>query len=93
MLTLFAPSLQGTLRFPNSPEGRQALLQALRHHRPHLVVLEPTGPYHFPLLELLLEAGLPVAVVNPQQAAAFRQASHQESPSPPGESFTQWARG
>lgn len=74
-LALLAPSLQRTLRFPNTPEGRQALLQALRHHQPHLVVLEPTGPYHFPLLELLLEAGLPVAAVNPHQAAAFRQAS------------------
>ncbi len=36
------------LRFPNTPEGRQALLAALAHLRPTWVALEPTGAYHLP---------------------------------------------
>ncbi|AMA76337.1 DNA-binding protein (plasmid) [Thermus parvatiensis] len=62
------------LRFPNTPEGRQALLAALAHHNPAWVALEPTGPYHLPLLRLLAEKGLPVALVNPYHLAAFRKA-------------------
>ncbi len=53
------------LRFPNTPEGRQALLAALAHLRPTWVALEPTGAYHLPLLKLLAEKGLQVALVNP----------------------------
>ena len=49
------------LRFPNTPEGRQALLAALAHHRPTWVALEPTGAYHLPLLQLLAEKGLQIS--------------------------------
>jgi transposase len=63
------------LRFPNTPEGRQALLAALAHHRPTWVALEPTGAYHLPLLQLLAEKGLQVALVNPYHLAAFRRAT------------------
>jgi transposase len=63
------------LRFPNTPEGRQALLAALAHHRPAWVALEPTGAYHLPLLKLLAEKGLQVALVNPYHLAAFRRAA------------------
>jgi transposase len=41
---------------------------------PTLVVLEATGTYHRPLLTALIAAGIPTAVVNPAQVAAFRQA-------------------
>jgi transposase len=61
--------------FPNTPEGRQALLAALAHHRPTWVALEPTGAYHLPLLQLLAEKGLQVALVNPYHLAAFRRAT------------------
>lgn len=61
-------------RFPNTPEGRQALLAALAHLRPAWVALEPTGAYHLPLLKLLAEKGLQVALVNPYHLAAFRKA-------------------
>jgi transposase len=63
------------LRFPNTPEGRQALLAALAHHRPTWVALEPTGAYHLPLLQLLAEKGLQIALVNPYHLAAFRRAT------------------
>ncbi|MFZ8813213.1 MAG: IS110 family transposase [Thermus aquaticus] len=63
------------LRFPNTPEGRWALLAALAHHRPTWVALEPTGAYHLPLLQLLAEKGLQVALVNPYHLAAFRRAT------------------
>ena len=53
------------LRFPNTPEGRKALLAALAHLRPAWVALEPTGAYHLPLLKLLAENRLQVALVNP----------------------------
>ena len=62
------------LRFPNSPEGRQALLAALAHHNPAWVALEPTSAYHLPLLKLLAENRLQVALVNPYHLAAFRKA-------------------
>lgn len=62
-------------RFPNTPEGRQALLAALAHLRPAWVALEPTGAYHLPLLKLLAEEGLQVALVNPYHLAAFRRAA------------------
>jgi transposase len=63
------------LRFPNTPEGREALLAALAHHRPTWVALEPTGAYHLPLLQLLAEKGLQIALVNPYHLAAFRRAT------------------
>ena len=62
------------LRFPNTPEGRKALLAALAHLRPAWVALEPTGAYHLPLLKLLAENRLQVALVNPYHLAAFRKA-------------------
>jgi transposase len=39
------------------------------------VALEPTGAYHLPLLQLLAEKGLQVALVNPYHLAAFRRAT------------------
>ena len=59
-------------RVPNTAEGIATLVAALTGLTPHLVVLEATGTYHRPLLTALLAAALPVAVVNPDQVAAFR---------------------
>jgi transposase len=39
------------------------------------VALEPTGTYHLPLLQLLAEKGLQVALVNPYHLAGFRRAT------------------
>jgi transposase len=45
-LALLGPSYQRNLRFPNTPEGQEALLAALRLHHPQAIAMEPTGPYH-----------------------------------------------
>jgi transposase len=71
-LALLGPSYQRNLRFPNTPEGREALLAALRLHHPQAIAMEPTGPYHLPLLKLLQAAHLPVGLVHPVQAKALR---------------------
>ncbi len=63
------------LRFPNTPEGRQALLAALAHLRPHLGGPGAHGRLPPPLLKLLAEKGLQVALVNPYHLAAFRRAA------------------
>jgi transposase len=67
-----APSLPR--RTPNSAAGIAQVVRALSALAPTLVVLEATGTYHRPLLAALLGVGLPTAVVNPAQIAAFRQA-------------------
>jgi transposase len=61
-------------RLPNAPAGIARLVAAIRAAEPTLVVLEATGTYHRPLLAALLAAGVPTAVANPAQVAAFRQA-------------------
>lgn len=61
-------------RVPNTEAGIAYLVRALTALGPELIVLEATGTYHRPLLAALLAAALPVAVVNPAQVAAFRQA-------------------
>jgi transposase len=61
-------------RVPNTSAGITQLVTALVAVAPALVALEATGTYHRPLLTALLAAGVPTAVVNPAQVAAFRQA-------------------
>lgn len=60
-------------RVANTTDGIASLIAALGPLAPTLVVLEATGNYHRPLLAALLDAAIPVAVVNPAQVAAFRQ--------------------
>lgn len=62
-------------RFPNTERGRAALLRLLVTRRPQRLVLEASGVYHLPILRRLAAAGLPVALANPYQVAAFRKAS------------------
>jgi transposase len=61
-------------RVANETAGIAQLVAALVAAAPTLVVLEATGTYHRPVLTALLAAGIPTAVVNPAQVAAFRQA-------------------
>lgn len=49
-----------------------AALTTLTALGPTLVVVEATGAYHRPLLSALLTAGVPTALANPAQIAAFR---------------------
>ena len=61
-------------RVANDAAGIARLVAALAALRPTLVVLEATGAYHRPLLAALVDAGVPTALANPAQVAAFRQA-------------------
>ena len=61
-------------RVPNAADGVARLVAALAGLGPALVVLEATGAYHRPLLAALVAAGVPTALANPAQVAAFRQA-------------------
>jgi len=52
-------------RKPNDPAGIQTLLKELSNIQPACIVIESTGGLERPVLEALLEADLPVALVNP----------------------------
>ena len=57
------------------PAGCLALVERLRPLTPTLIVLEATGGYELPVVLGLLEADLPVAVVNPRQVRQFARAT------------------
>jgi transposase len=60
-------------RVHNTEPGIARAVAALTALAPDLVVLEATGTYHRPLLAALVGAGVPAALANPAQVAAFRQ--------------------
>ena len=62
------------LRFFNTDEGADALIQYLHPFKPTLIVLEATGRYHQLILGRLLAAGLPAIAINPRQARDFARA-------------------
>ena len=64
---------QPPLRFAlaNTEQEIQMLLVQLREHRVRLVVMEATGRYHHRLAGVLLCAGVPTKVLNPQRARDF----------------------
>lgn len=72
-LTARSPVVALPRRVPNSAAGIAQVVAAVTPLAPTLVVCEATGVYHRPLLTALLRAGIPVALVNPAQVAAFRQ--------------------
>jgi transposase len=53
------------------PEGLSALVARLKPLSPCLVVLETSGGYEGVVAAALVEAGLPVAIVNPRQVRRF----------------------
>jgi len=57
------------------PAGCLTLVEQLRPLAPTLIVLEATGGYELPVVLALLEADLPVAVVNPRQVRQFARAT------------------
>ena len=63
-----AHSTQGA---SNDPAGFETLLADLRHRRVGLIVIEATGGLEHALASVLLQLGLPVAVVNPRAARQF----------------------
>lgn len=62
-----------TARVTNTADGIAGLVAQLQGEAVTLIALEATGAYHRPLLAALLAAALPVTLVNPAQARAFRQ--------------------
>jgi transposase len=61
--------------FANDDAGRAALLAELRRVDVALVCIEATGRHHRRLAADLLDAGIPVAVVNPQRVREFARAT------------------
>jgi transposase len=57
--------------FDNTPDGRAALVAALRPLAPALIAVEATGGYERDAVDALLDAALPVALVNPGHVRSF----------------------
>jgi transposase len=57
--------------FDNDPAGIAQIVQSLSSPVPTLIVLESTGGLERPLLQALLDANLPVALVNPSHVRHF----------------------
>lgn len=62
---------------PNTEDGIAALVKILQTAAPALIVVEATGGYELPLVRGLVEAALPVIVVNPRQVRDFAKATGQ----------------
>ena len=63
------------LRVVRDDAGLVTLTAWLRVRTPRLIVLEPTGGLETPVVTVLVEAGWPVAVINPRQARDFAKAT------------------
>lgn len=59
------------LTVPNTRQGRQDLVKALKPHPVQLVVLESTGGYEKPAAGDLAQAGFTTVVANPRQVRDF----------------------
>jgi transposase len=59
------------LAVANDPQGIAQIVDSLRSTPPKTIVIESTGGLERPLLEALLEANLPVALVNPRNVRHF----------------------
>lgn len=57
--------------FANDPAGVAAVVRLLSPLRPAVIVVEATGGLERPLLDALLEAGLPAALVHPGRVRYF----------------------
>lgn len=60
-------------RLDNTPAGIAKLVDSLHRPDPAVIVLESTGGIERPLLDALLDASLPAALVNPRRARQFAQ--------------------
>ena len=65
------------------PEGLKQLLALIHTHMPATVVCEATGGYERPLMDLLFEKDIPVALVNPARVRAFAQSEGMKAKSDP----------
>jgi transposase len=65
------------LRFANRPDGIAALLQTLLSWDPTRIVLEATGGYEMPVLQVLIAHDIPSSRINPRQSRSFARATGQ----------------
>jgi len=65
----------------NDPDGIGRIVDSLRQTPPKRIVLESTGGLEQPLLSALLEADLPVALVNPRNVRHFARGLGQRAKS------------
>jgi transposase len=68
---------------PNTPDGHRRLCKILQNKNVALLVLEATGGYERPLAAELLNASLPVVVVNPRQVRDFAKGMGQYAKTDP----------
>jgi transposase len=61
----------------NEAESLAELVEKLRSVQPKLIVVEATGGFERPLVAAMLDAGLPVSVVNPAQVRSFSKSKGQ----------------
>jgi len=59
------------LTVANDPQGIRRLIDSLRQRRPNVLVVEATGGLERAVLDALLDADLPVALVNPGRVRHF----------------------
>jgi transposase len=64
-----------TSRWPNDPQGIDAVLELTKQRYPDRIIVEATGGYEAALVAMLAHAGLPVVVVNPRQVRDFARAT------------------
>jgi len=65
---------EDVVRYANTEASIAELLTRLRTEEPAGIVLEATGGYEQAVVRALWDAGLPVAVINPERARAFARA-------------------
>jgi transposase len=61
--------------FRNDDEGRVEMARLLAEMKPTLVILEASGGYEIPVVEVLVLRSLKVAVINPRQIRDFAKAT------------------
>lgn len=66
---------EGSVRFPQTTEGRHALTEWLRRHAVSHAVLEASGGYEKPVLRELEQARLQACLVPPQRVRALARAT------------------
>jgi transposase len=69
------PEKPTAVRFANTTEGIQQVLEAMVEAAPTVIVLEPSGGYEQSILRVLHKADLPVALVNASRIRDFARAS------------------
>ena len=63
-----------TTTIPNTDAGLHTLVPQIQALAPARIVVEATGGYELPVVRALVEAGLPVIVVNPRHVRDFAKA-------------------